>query len=93
MIAATLAAKVGLILSVLSCGDGSVPSAECAPDQLGVYDQQTWVGPTEPDMLECLRLAEILIQSGGRAKCEVVPADVIIPVSLDYKPAAIKLAF
>lgn len=85
MIASSLvAAKVGLILSVLSCYDGTIITADCPLEDLAAYDQETWVGPTEADMLDCLAKAEALLRSGGRAKCEIVPADVIP----SYKPAA-----
>lgn len=93
MIATALAAKVGLILTVLSCGDGNVPAANCPVEELATYDQQTWIGPTESDLQECVSLAETLIRSGGRARCEVVPAGLIQPATFDYKPAAQKLAF
>lgn len=94
MIAATLASKVGLILSVLTCSGGDLPVADCPTERLAVYDVASWVGPTEADMLECLQRADTLIGNGERAKCEIVPADVITPASLDdYRAKPQALAF
>lgn len=78
MIAAPL---VALALSVLSCGDGHTPAADCPTMALGVYDAQTWIGPTEADMVECLQMAEEKVRAGHRAKCEIIYADSLKPAA------------
>lgn len=66
---------IALLLTVAMCSGTGLPVAECEPSNIALYDAQTWIGPTEADMRDCLNRAQTLTHNGNNARCEIVSAD------------------
>lgn len=74
---------ISLALTVVMCSGTGQTVAECEPTNLAVYETQTWLGPTEADMEDCVSQAETLNLNGNNARCHIDSAD-----KDDYAPAS-----
>lgn len=83
---------IELVLTVVVCSGTGLPVSECDPEKVAVYDTQTWSGPTETDMIDCLNQADTLNGNGENAKCWI---DRKVPekVSTDYRPSLLSWTF